>query len=103
MSTWYYLVCDRHKVYSHILGGRSFPDRWWMQEDRNGALADFLEAHNACKPVLVSEADERTWNDEDTGYKEFPEWDYENDRPKTATVPGERKTQWRLDSQTISR
>lgn len=72
MSTWYYLVCDCHRVHSGILGGRSFPARWWMQPDDHGRLAAFLEAHHDCKPVLLSEHDDRTWDDVGTGYSEFP-------------------------------
>lgn len=67
MSTYYYLACDAHKAVSGVIGGRSFPDRWWSED--GDALADFLEAHARCEqsPVLVSEHDERL-----SDYEEVP-------------------------------
>lgn len=58
MSTFYYLACDKHKVVSRVIGGRSFPHRWWSNDE--GELEAFLEAHGDCKPnpVLVSEHDD---------------------------------------------
>lgn len=60
MSTFYYAVCDKHRVHSWVLGGRSFPDRWWSNDE--GELEDFLREHGDCKPApqIVSEHDERT-------------------------------------------
>jgi hypothetical protein len=59
LSTYYYLACDRHKVVSRVIGGRSFPHRWWSNDE--GELETFLEAHGDCKPlpVLISEHDAR--------------------------------------------
>lgn len=59
MSTYYYAACDAHRVVSEVLGGRSFPDRWW-QNDGN-ELANFLREHAECKPAprIVSELDKR--------------------------------------------
>ena len=56
MSTYYYLACDTHSIRSSIVGGRSFPHRWWADPD-HGALADFMEDHAECEPSprLVSE------------------------------------------------
>jgi hypothetical protein len=60
MSTFYYLICDRHRAHSRVIGGRSFPHRWWSNDGRE--LEDFLEAHADCKPYpyLVSEHNDRT-------------------------------------------
>jgi len=60
MSTFYYLICDSHRVQSRVIGGRSFPHRWWSNDD--GELEQFLETHGDChpNPVLVSEHDSRT-------------------------------------------
>lgn len=59
MSTYYYLVCDAHRVMSGVIGGRSFPDRWWGEDDR---VAPFLREHAEClpNPRLVSEHDDVT-------------------------------------------
>lgn len=59
MSTYYYAVCDTHKVVSRVIGGRSFADRWWSNDD--GELEQFLEAHGSCKPCpqIISEHDGR--------------------------------------------
>jgi endonuclease III len=55
MSTWYYLVCDKHRVSTDIILGRWFPDRWWT--DHEESLAAFGRDHADCKPAprLVSE------------------------------------------------
>lgn len=55
MSTYYYLVCDGHKIVSDVIGGRSFPDRWWQND--GGELPIFLREHGNCEPPprLVSE------------------------------------------------
>lgn len=60
MSTYYHAVCDQHRVVSRVLGGRSYPARWWSNNE--GELADFLEVHGDCKPApqIVSEYDDRT-------------------------------------------
>jgi hypothetical protein len=60
MSTYYYAVCDTHRVVSRILGGRSFPERWWANDE--GELEHFLREHGDCKPnpQIVSEHDDRT-------------------------------------------
>lgn len=60
MSTYYYAICTKHEVSSRILGGRSFPNRWWSND--GGELEQFLEIHGDCKPppLIVSEHDERT-------------------------------------------
>lgn len=59
MSTFYYLVCDEHKAISRVIGGRSFPARWWSNDE--GELEEFLDAHGDCdpNPVLISEHDGR--------------------------------------------
>jgi hypothetical protein len=60
MSTYYYLVCDQHKAVSQVIGGRSFPHRWWSND--GGEIESFLAEHADCKPnpQLVSEHDGRT-------------------------------------------
>lgn len=60
MSTYYYLACDKHKAASDVIGGRSFPDRWWSNDE--GELEAFLGAHADCEPrsQLISEHDERS-------------------------------------------
>jgi hypothetical protein len=67
VSTYYYLVCEEHKVVSEVIGGRSFPARWWSND--NGELERFLEAHGDCKPapLLLNEYDDRTFE-----YPEIP-------------------------------
>lgn len=59
MSTWYYAVCDKHKAVSRIIGGRSYPQRWWSND--GGELEDFLQAHADCSPCpqIVNEDDDR--------------------------------------------
>ena len=58
MSTYYYAICDEHRAVSDVIGGRSFPDRWWQND--GDELAAFLEAHNACRMEIVSEHDDRS-------------------------------------------
>ena len=61
MSTYYYLVCDIHRAASEVIGGRSFPNRWWANDE--GELEAFLELHAGCepRPQLVSEHDDRAY------------------------------------------
>lgn len=67
MSIFYYLACDRCTVVSRVIGGRSFPDRWWSNDE--GELEAFLQDHASCapNPVLVSEHD-----DARMAYEEMP-------------------------------
>lgn len=57
MSTYYYAVCDKHRIVSDVIGGRSFPARWWSND--GGELEAFLEAHAGCepRPRIISEHD----------------------------------------------
>jgi hypothetical protein len=59
VSTYYYLLCEQHKVSSHVIGGRAFPDRWYSTS--RGELEQFLADHADCKPnpILVNEHDDR--------------------------------------------
>lgn len=59
MSTYYHAICTTHRAASGVIGGRSFPDRWWQDDGRE--LADFLEAHAECRPepLIVNEHDSR--------------------------------------------
>lgn len=66
MSTFYYAVCDAHRAVSDVIGGRSFPDRWWQNDA--GELAAFLRAHGGCARLeIVPEHDDRS-----TDYDEVP-------------------------------
>lgn len=59
MSTFYYAVCDRCRVVSKVLAGRSFPNRWWTNDE--GEFEAFLEQHGGCTALrLVSEHDDVT-------------------------------------------
>lgn len=55
MSTYYYAVCHEHKVRTGVIAGRSFPQRWWDEDDSRLGL--FLAEHAECdrRPVIVSE------------------------------------------------
>lgn len=68
MSTYYLAVCDEHRVVSRVLGGRSFPGRWWRND--NGELEQFLREHGDCDPPpqIISEHDDRN-----VDYAEMPE------------------------------
>lgn len=59
MSTYYFATCDKHRVISQVIAGRSFPDRWWQNDGPE--LADFLAEHASCVPMprIVSEYDGR--------------------------------------------
>lgn len=55
MSTYYFLICDHHRAVSGVIGGRSFPDRWWTEP--NIDIGSFLCAHEGCEARVASEHD----------------------------------------------
>lgn len=56
MSTYYYLVCEEHKVVSEIVARQGLLADWQVNPF---GLEHFLSNHSSCKPTLVTEHDER--------------------------------------------
>lgn len=60
MSTYYFFVCDSHRVCSDAIAVQSFSTEW--REVERTALTNFIEKHGSCKPhpQLIDEHDDRS-------------------------------------------
>ena len=56
MSMYYYLVCDEHKVVSEMVARQGLLADWSVAPF---GLEHFLSEHGGCKPILITEHDER--------------------------------------------
>lgn len=56
MSTYYYLACDEHHTISEIVARVNLMADWNLVPF---GLERFLSEHGSCKPVLITEHDDR--------------------------------------------
>ena len=71
MSTYFYIGCDTHKMYTPFWG-RSYSGHYlWMQTDKELEIFhEFMETHQHCRLAAFSEHDERL-NGTDETYTEI--------------------------------
>jgi hypothetical protein len=58
MSTYYFAICTQHAEVSEIVARQALIGDWSASNEN---LAAFLEEHGSCKPLIVTEHDERVF------------------------------------------